>query len=113
MQRNRADFAADQIFSKLHRMENVHMLTESARAARTGQFGAERHQTADRATLADVYGRDHRAPLHFTAGKPALLTFQPMYTNYGHLNRSYGRTILLTQSPKRPSSLLTSSQLSV
>lgn len=69
------------------------MLTECARAARTGRFGAERHQTADRATLADVYGRDHRAPLHFTAGKLALLTFQPMYTNYGHLNRSYGRTI--------------------
>lgn len=64
-----------------------------ARAARTGRFGAGRHQTADRATLADVYGRDHRAPLHFTAGQPALLTFQPMYTNYGHLNRSYGQTV--------------------
>lgn len=69
------------------------MLTECARAARTGRLGVERHQTADRATLADVYGRDHRAPLRFTAGKLALLTFQPMYTNYGHLNRSYGRTI--------------------
>lgn len=69
------------------------MLTECARAARTGRFGAGRHQTADRATLADVYVRDHRAPLHFAAGKLARLTFQPMYTNYGHFNRSYGQTI--------------------